>query len=121
MRSIIQALTASLLMPVGALLLACSLVSVSRAADLPPLQPGVWVEVPGSRLRDVAPPSPGGNVSKMIDAWSGGALDPQRGWLLVWGGGHSDYAGNELYAFDVNTLAWNRLTNPSAPNDARTA
>ena len=73
-------------------------------------------------MRDVAPRvSPGGNVSKIIDAWSGGALDTQREWLLVWGGGHSDYAGNEVYAFDLKTLAWNRLTNPSVADRARTA
>jgi hypothetical protein len=92
------------------------------AGDLPELEPGAWVEIPGTRLRDVAPPvSPGGNVSKIIDAWSGGAFDSAREWLLVWGGGHSDYGGNELYAFDLKTLAWTRLTDPSVPDRARTA
>jgi hypothetical protein len=28
------------------------------------------------------------------------------------GGGHGDYHGNELYAFDVPTLAWQRITDP---------
>jgi hypothetical protein len=98
------------------------LITTATAAELPELQPGVWVEVPGSHLRDVAPAvSPGGNIAKIIDAWSGGALDTRREWLLVWGGGHSDYGGNELYAFDLKTLAWTRLTNPSVPDRAKTA
>jgi hypothetical protein len=36
-------------------------------------------------------------------AWGGGAHDTKRDRLIVWGGGHGDYGGNELYAFDVNT------------------
>jgi hypothetical protein len=37
----------------------------------------------------------------------------KRDRLIVLGGGHMDYAGNELYVFDVNTFTWTRLTNPS--------
>jgi hypothetical protein len=33
--------------------------------------------------------------------------------MLVWGGGHDDYWGNELYAFDLGTGAWERITEPS--------
>ena len=32
---------------------------------------------------------------------------------MVWGGGHAGYAGNELYAFDLNSPTWLRLTEPS--------
>jgi hypothetical protein len=49
----------------------------------------------------------------VMEAWGGGAFDTTRDRLLVWGGGHADYAGNELYAFDLNTLSWTRLTEPS--------
>ncbi|MBI2409500.1 hypothetical protein HYV30_00455 [Candidatus Kaiserbacteria bacterium] len=48
-------------------------------------------------------------------AWSGGIFDPSRNRLVIWGGGHGDYAGNEIYAFDVNSLSWQRVTNPSTP------
>jgi hypothetical protein len=48
-----------------------------------------------------------------MDAWSGGAYDTRRDRLIVWGGGHADYAGNEVYTFDLNSLKWQRLTNPS--------
>lgn len=86
----------------------------TAANELDDLQPGHWFEVPNSRLRDVVPdPAPPGNVENVIEAWSGGAFDTRRNRLLVWGGGHADYSGNEIYAFDLNSLAWERLTEPS--------
>ena len=119
-RTALGPVTRARLARLAALLLA-TVAANATAADLPELRPGEWVEIPQTRLRDVAPlPSPGGNVSKIIHAWSGGAFDSERERLLVWGGGHSDYAGNELYAFDLKTLAWSRLTNPSVPDRART-
>jgi hypothetical protein len=33
--------------------------------------------------------------------------------MIVWGGGHSDYAGNEAYSFDLATMQWKRLNDPS--------
>jgi len=48
-----------------------------------------------------------------MTAWSGGAFDTTRDRLVVWGGGHADYPGNELYVFDLGTLRWQRLTDPS--------
>ncbi|MFI5380922.1 MAG: hypothetical protein ACHRHE_16610, partial [Tepidisphaerales bacterium] len=38
--------------------------------------------------------------------------DTKRDRLVVWGGGHADYHGNELYVFDVSKLVWQRLTDP---------
>jgi hypothetical protein len=35
--------------------------------------------------------------------------------LIFWGGGHAGYAGNEVYALDLNQLAMVRLTSPSLP------
>jgi hypothetical protein len=46
-------------------------------------------------------------------AWSGGAYDTKRDRLIIWGGGHGDYGGNEIYAFDINTLTWARIWGPS--------
>lgn len=54
----------------------------------------------------------------VIDAWSGGAYAPERRELYVLGGGHNDYGGNEVYAFNLDTLRWSRLTEPSS-YDAR--
>jgi hypothetical protein len=61
-----------------------------------------------------------GNVgfNAIISAWSGAAYDSQREWLIVAGGGHADYGGNELLAFDLPNLRWRRLTDPT-PNPAR--
>lgn len=93
---------------------------VGLATDLSDLPEGRWFEIPGTALRSVAPqPAPGGNVAK-ITAWSGGSYDSKRRRLLVWGGGHSDYGGNEVYAFSLDSLKWSRLTEPSMPDSERT-
>ncbi len=48
-------------------------------------------------------------------AFSGGAWDSKSHRLLVWGGGHTGYAGNEIYAFSVPTGRWERLSEPTPP------
>jgi hypothetical protein len=53
--------------------------------------------------------------------WNGGAWAPnysQLGAMLFHGGGHSGYAGNEVYAFDLTTLKWVRHKNPSLYNES---
>jgi len=89
-----------------------------QAGPIEDLQPGHWVEIPGTNLSQVYPsPLPPGNSgpSSVMQAWSGGAYDTKRDRLIVMGGGHLDYGGNELYAFNVNSLTWERLTEPSNP------
>lgn len=84
------------------------------AGPIENLRPGEWYRVPNSHLRNVVPnPLPPGDPSAIMGAWSGAAYDSKRGRLVVWGGGHSDYSGNELYVFDVNALSWQRLMDPS--------
>ena len=95
----------------------------SNPAAIQNMAPGTWLRVPNSNLSAVNP-CPGNNcsytaavgINAVMDAWSGGTFDSTRNRLVVWGGGHNDYAGNELYAFNMNTLTWSRLTNPSTPN-----
>ncbi|MBI1892595.1 MAG: hypothetical protein HYS14_00550 [Candidatus Rokubacteria bacterium] len=80
------------------------------------LLPGQWYEVPNSRLSAVLPsPIPNGwtGPDAIMSAWNSGAYDTARDRLYVLGGGHADYAGNEVYQFDLGTLAWSRLTDPS--------
>jgi hypothetical protein len=92
-------------------------------ADVATLPAGQWCEVPNSHMRDVAFNWPAGvtftqngvGVAGVMDLWSGGAYDTRRDRLIVWGGGHFGYAGNEIYAFDVSTLAWVRVNDPSIP------
>jgi hypothetical protein len=100
-----------------------ALVSGTAAAGpIEDLAPGEWYRVPNSHMGAVDPcPTRDCNYSAVegihgvIDDWSGGAFDTVRDRLLVWGGGHGGYGGNEIYAFDLNTLKWSRLTNPSDP------
>lgn len=84
------------------------------------LLPGHWYEAPGTHLSAVDP-CPANDCSysgvegqaAVMTNWSGGAYDTTRDRLMVWGGGHGGYAGNEVYAFDVNSLHWQRLSEPS--------
>jgi uncharacterized repeat protein (TIGR01451 family) len=95
-------------------LLFCAAPSIAGIiSDLPA---GHWAEIPYSKLEMVFPvPEPigGTGARAVMDAWSGGAYDTKRNRLIIWGGGHNDYSGNELYVFDLNTLQWSRLTEPS--------
>lgn len=51
--------------------------------------------------------------SSIMGAWGGGCLDTTRNNLIVWGGGHQNYYGNEVMAFSIPTMTWQRLTTPS--------
>ncbi len=82
------------------------------------LTPQTWFEAPSSHMRDVCvPDSLGvrgvGGCGQIIDAWNGGAYDSARRRMIIWGGGHDDYWGNELYGFDLRTGTWSRITEPS--------
>jgi hypothetical protein len=47
------------------------------------------------------------------NAWSSGAIDTSRHRLIIKGGGHSDYHGNEVYALNyTGTPTLTRITNP---------
>ena len=74
-----------------------------------------WYQIPNTKLSAVCPSGSGSACAYVIAAWSGGIADPSRNRLIVWGGGHTDYNGNEVYALDLNTLTMNRITNPSTP------
>ncbi|HEX2880891.1 MAG TPA: kelch repeat-containing protein, partial [Polyangiaceae bacterium] len=50
-----------------------------------------------------------------IFAWSSGAYDASRQRLLVFGGGHSDYFGNEIFALSLSDFTMTRLTEPGLP------
>ena len=48
-------------------------------------------------------------------AWNSAVFDTTRNRLIIWGGGHNDYYGNEIYALDLDTLVLSRLTDPGLP------
>lgn len=91
-------------------------VRAQSPADMPPL---TWLRVAGTRLDSVqADPDryaelQGNGFENVIAAWNGAVLDDRRNRVVVWGGGHNDYYGNELYAFDIASLSWSRLTEPT--------
>lgn len=59
-------------------------------------------------------PSPGGNKA-FITSYCGAALHPDTADLYVIGGGHADYAGNDVYKLNLNseTPTWTMLRAPS--------
>src|SRR6516225_3263064 len=103
-------------------LVSCMLLASAgvHAGPIQDLAPGTWYEFPNSHLSSVVPsPAPAGDPANIMNAWSGGVYDTDREQLIIWGGGHSDYSGNEVYSFGPLTSAtptWQRLTDPSEPS-----
>jgi len=84
-----------------------------------------WVRVNNNEIQDVwtpagllvsiddnTTPAPWGPRS-IIDAYSGFAWDSRRGDLIIYGGGHANYPGNEVYRWRATTLVWERMSLPS--------
>ncbi len=100
------------------LLGATSFGAEARADIIDDLEPGQWVEIPNTAMRDVCPLNTANydfnyHCAAVISAWGGATLDTTRGRLVLWGGGHADYKGNEVYVFDVGSLTWERLWGPT--------
>jgi hypothetical protein len=51
----------------------------------------------------------------VISTWNGAAADTKRNRLILWGGGHTDYYGNEVYTLDLNVGRMLRLID-ATPN-----
>ena len=92
----------------------------SRIAAAPE---GSWIKVNVNRYEDVWTPlqqraqvngAPLGDPRKIITAWSSMTWDPNRHHLIIWGGGHGNYAGNDVYRFEAADLRWRRAALPSA-------
>ena len=64
-----------------------------------------------------------GSQSSVVRAWSSFAWDPNRSRLIIYGGGHANYDGNEVYVFDGTTRQWSLGFYPSdvVTYDAATA
>lgn len=74
-----------------------------------------WWTAPGTDMRSACPADLDGYYcASVVNAWSGGAWDPIHRQLLIFGGGHGDSPDNTLYAFDLGTLSWSRLTERSS-------
>jgi len=85
------------------------------------VRPGQWLEIPNTRMRSVLlakddPLMPAGawgwrGSKSVIEEFGGGAFDGCS-WYFT-GGGGSAYGGNEVYRFNLETLNWSRLTDPT--------
>jgi hypothetical protein len=102
----------------AALLLA--LQSAALAGSLPS---GIgWHELPNTRLRPHCPTETqypgiygGTGCDSVTIAWGGAAFDIEGNRLLLNGGGHADWGGNEVYELDLDSVVMRRLNNPSYP------
>ena len=82
-----------------------------------------WQEIPNTTLKSACPEKGYNGVDydfsfycqNVTAAWNGGTFDSKRNRLYIWGGGHTDYMGNEIYALDLNQNAMLRLTSPATP------
>jgi hypothetical protein len=53
------------------------------------------------------------NPSKIILPWSSFAWDSNRGDIILYGGGHANYPGNDVYRWHSSNLQWERASLPS--------
>jgi hypothetical protein len=80
-----------------------------------------WIQMNTNKFSDAWVPfelranqSSYANPATIINAWSSFAWDSNRGDLLLFGGGHANYAGNEVYRWKGATQQWERASLPSA-------
>ena len=103
-------------------LLAASVPPVAAQPDLSRLQTaldavpvGGWASVSLGTWGSAWPsPRYDGDIGSIAYAWGSMAWDSQRGRLMLWGGGHANYAGNEMYLWDAASGLWSRGSLPSA-------
>jgi len=59
------------------------------------------------------------NCMNIIRAWSGAVADTNANRLLIWGGGHNNYYGNEIYALNLtaNPITLTRVKDPTTPTN----
>jgi hypothetical protein len=69
----------------------------------------VWTPPSLEPLNRGAPSPP----SKIIQPWSSFAWDSNRGDLIIYGGGHANYPGNDVYRWHSSNLEWERASLPS--------
>ena len=80
-----------------------------------------WIKLNATTYNSAWPPvdyrapymSGTSHPSTIIKAWSGFAWDSNRSRLLLWGGGHANSSGNELFSWDAATRQWSLALYPS--------
>lgn len=103
------------------------------AALLQTVPEGSWVSASLNRFSDVWTPADlrplnlqsNPTPEKIIIAWSSFAWDSKRGDLILYGGGHANYSGNDVYRWHGTSRTWERASLPSqitlTPNGFHTA
>lgn len=89
--------------------------------ELLSMEEGSWKRVNANLYSDVWTPADlrplfnDGNPEpdRIISAWSGFAWDSNRGDLILYGGGHANYSGNDVYRWRARNLEWERAALPS--------
>lgn len=81
-----------------------------------------WLPIPGTQIESVCAGTNGfpqvlGNTgcAAITSAWNGAIFDSRRDRMIIFGGGHNDYYGNELYAINLQSATLERLTDPGLP------
>lgn len=76
-----------------------------------------WQPLANTKLSSVCPGGPTA-CSAVVGAWSGATMDTSRNRLIIWGGGHGDYDGNEVYSLNLsaNPPTLTRIKDSSTPN-----
>lgn len=77
---------------------------------------GSWAKVNQNAFSEVWPPeelrtlfgSAPQTPHKIVTAWSGFGWDTARGDIILYGGGHANYSGNDVYRWRSSTLRWER-------------
>jgi len=86
------------------------------------LYPNVgWTALPNTAIQNYCPDYSvysvrgGSDCGAVVFDWSSAWNDTKRNRMVLWGGGHGDYHGNEIYTLDIRTGKMARATNPSVP------
>lgn len=77
-------------------------VNLNRYAD-------VWTPAAQRPLNGLGTPTP----AKIMSAWGGAAWDVNRARMWIYGGGHANYGGNDVYYWSAVTQLWARASLPS--------
>jgi hypothetical protein len=77
-----------------------------------------WHSLPNTKLASVCPQDDSlhgtNGCDAIVSAWGGAAADTKLNRLLIWGGGHNNYYGNEVYALDLMTRKMILLVPPTS-------
>lgn len=94
----------------------------AAAIDLVRAAPeGSWLQLNQNAVSSVWTPGPfqndytvqGGEMNRIIYAWSSFAWDNSRSNLIIYGGGHANYGSNDVYTFNGTSQLWERSSLPS--------